>query len=167
MILSVDTCFPLIIYMDLVLYIYVYVYIHTVYIYTHIQISIFLQFCCITFLFKTNKINKWTYICKRCVLCLCFFQLPSTVPSLSRTYTHIHTHMHTHTPHATGKRVRYTCLKPLPADTALPSFSSQRTVVSLHHPQPPCNRRRPSGWVGLGWRARLQVLCLWPAQQPR
>lgn len=35
--------------------------------------------------------------------------------------------------------------KPLPVDTALPSFQYKRTVVSLHHPQPP-NKKALGGW---------------------
>lgn len=64
-------------------------------------------------------------------------------------------HTRTHTPHATGEareihlpetlRPAPIEQKPLPADTALPSFSSERPVVSLHLPQPPSKRRGVGG----------------------
>lgn len=90
--------------------------------------------------------NKQTYICKSCVF----------VVSCSVALNRSHTHMHTHTHHTEQGSVCNTPgtprpasveQKPLPVDTALPSFSSKKTVVSLHHPQPP-SKKALGGWVG-------------------
>lgn len=130
----------------------------------------FLLSCCITFLFKTTKVNKWTYICKSFV-----FVVSCSVAAGIHPQPCSHTRKHTL--HTQKGRKRNTpawssalCIKqkPLPAGIALPSFSSERTAVSLHHPKPPSKKVRGGGGGGWGewadgWRTCLQVLCLWPA----
>lgn len=73
-----------------------------------------------------------------CLLCL--VQLPQA-GTLNRALVHMNAHStrNRNTPAWNSVPCIYRA-KPLPVDTALPSFSSERTVVWLHHPQAPSKR---------------------------
>lgn len=113
-----------------------------IYEYSFFQSNFYKKSSCFTFLFKTNKVNKWTTSHKAYVF----------VVSCSAAGKHTKLRAHAHTSHATRKRAQCTCpkhgsvhrlnKKTLPAHGGLASFSSENPVVVLHRHQPPNQKAR-------------------------
>ena len=158
------------------LYKYIYIYIYVcVYIYLFNILKVYFKskmffFNLIAFLsyLKTNKMNKWTYICKSCV-----FVVSRSADAGGRppaVHTHVRTHTCTHT---------HTHLGNTPACNSARCINPSKTTSCWWRPPPPpfCLKglwsrcialNRPiTGEEGVGgaWRTHLQVLCLWPTQQ--
>lgn len=118
-----------------------------------------------------DKINKETSVCK-CHLFVVSCSAASQPLSPTLSYTCTQTARNT-----TGKACAmhlleipapciYRASKPLPVDTALPSFSSKRAAVSLHHPQPPGKKMSGKGAGDGGWGANMFTGVMPPASKP-